>query len=697
MYTTPGVYFEQVDRGRPLIGPLRTDIAAFVGYTERGPLLQPVKVTSWRQFLGVFGNPLAFAHLPYAVQGFFANGGSACYIVRIADRAAEVGAAEAAALVNDQTSAPLLRFFASHGQLFDPVTQGPQMQDGQPLRVASPGTWGNRLALSLYEGGLGRSDTVPMAGAADGAMTAVTNLSGFEVGSLVRISQGDVVALRLRSVVEIDAVRRQITWSQPINDPGIDLTLPVRLETVEFSLQLLLDGQIVERHENLSLAPQHSRFVTTVLQANSLWIDVQALLASGEIVPAAPDSAAAQQFASAALDPLRWPAPFERLPFSGGRDGLATIDKNDFLAGLATFEGVDEVSILAAPDAVLNVAAPAAAGESPAQPANCAELNPPNGKLAGVVLDASRDEDRPLAGVTVVAPGTLAASQTTGADGRFLLTTLPVGLVTLRLQKAGFSALETTAEARVNLAAEPVRFLLSTLSTPPALPIDDVAEIHNAMMLQGLRGLYRVALLDPPGEALGFEAIQTWRARFDSTYGALYYPWLLISATDGQLRALPPSGHVAGLIARTDLTQGVHRAPANAVLDGVKAVSDGVDDAQQGILNPLGVNCIRVLPGRGIRVYGARTVSSDAEWRYLNVRRLLLMIEEAIEDANQWTVFEPNNPVLRQTLTHSLNSFLNLLWRQGALVGDNPQAAYQVKCTDENNPPAVVDVGQLVA
>ena len=160
---------------------------------------------------------------------------------------------------------------------------------------------------------------------------------------------------------------------------------------------------------------------------------------------------------------------------------------------------------------------------------------------------------------------------------------------------------------------------------------------------------------------------------------------------------MPPSGHVAGLIARTDLTQGVHRAPANSLLAGVKALTGTVDDAQQGILNPLGVNCIRLLPGRGIRVYGARTLSSDAAWRYLNVRRLLLMIEEAVEDSNQWAVFEPNNAVLRQALSHSLNSFLDGLWRQGALAGDSPEAAYQVKCNDENNPPPVVDGGQIVA
>jgi phage tail sheath protein FI len=278
-----------------------------------------------------------------------------------------------------------------------------------------------------------------------------------------------------------------------------------------------------------------------------------------------------------------------------------------------------------------------------------------------------------------------------------MLVNVPVGLVTLRLEKPGYQSLETTAEARANPPAEPVDFFLTALTLPPSLRLDDIYDVQSAMLKQGEAGLYRVALLDPPWQMLGLEEIQTWRARFDSAFGALYYPWLLVPDGNAGVRPLPPSGHVAGLVARTDLTQGVHRAPANVVLDGVQALTAMVDDAQQGVLNPQGINCLRVLPGRGIRVYGARTLSSDTEWGYLNVRRLLLMIEEAVEEANQWAVFEPNNRVLRQALSHSLNSFLNTLWRGGALAGDTPQGAYQVRCDESNNPPPVVEAGQVIA
>ena len=365
MYTTPGVYFEQIDRGRPAIGPLRTDIAAFAGYTERGPLLQPLKLTNWRQFLSVFGSPPAFAHLPYAVQGFFANGGAACYVVRIAGRTPAAGAAAAGVVIDDRqdpaAAQPILRFFASHGQLFDPVTQGPLIRDGRPLRVDSPGAWGNRLALSLYDAGLGRSTTIPGPDLpAGGLVTPVTNLSGFEVGSIVRISQGSTVLSQLRLVAAIDAAQRQLVWDRPLPAAGIDWTMPIQLATVEFSVQLMLDGQVVERHENLSLSPRHSRFVVPVVQANSSWIDVQVILATGDAVQPAPATLSAQRLEREALEPRRWPRTVDRLPFSAGRDGLVTVTKDDFLTGLAALEAIDEISLLAAPDAVLNIGAPAA-------------------------------------------------------------------------------------------------------------------------------------------------------------------------------------------------------------------------------------------------------------------------------------------------------------------------------------------------
>jgi len=222
-----------------------------------------------------------------------------------------------------------------------------------------------------------------------------------------------------------------------------------------------------------------------------------------------------------------------------------------------------------------------------------------------------------------------------------------------------------------------------------------VFEIQDAMARQGQQGLYRVALLDPPEDHLKLDQVQTWRTRFDTAFAAMYYPWLVIGETGDRL--VPASGHVAGLIARTDLAQGVHRAPANYTLEGVTALSHPLNETEHGILNDQGINALRVLPGRGIRVFGGRTLSSESEWRYLNVRRLVLMIEEAVEDANQWAVFEPNNPLLRQILSHSLNSFLDTLWRAGALAGSTPEAAYRVKCDVENNPQAVVDAGQLVA
>lgn len=353
--------------------------------------------------------------------------------------------------------------------------------------------------------------------------------------------------------------------------------------------------------------------------------------------------------------------------------------------------------MLAAPDAVAVPEAPRPVVRAEGTVSSCTKIeSPPAGRLLGRVLEAGT-QDVPLAAVKVaVLGGTVQA--TTDTDGTFRLTGLPVGRVSLLLSKDGYFEGEKTAEARALVPAEPAPFFLTPVTLPPKLSLDDLFEVQTTMLHQGEAGLYRVALLDPPQEMLSVEAIQTWRARFDSAYAALYFPWVKVDdASNGNLREMPPSGHMAGLIARTDLQRGVHRAPANFVLQGVKALTLEIDDATQGVLNPLGVNCLRVLTGRGLRVYGARTVSSDAVWLYLNVRRLLLMIEETIEESNHWAVFEPNNETLRQALTFNLNGFLDTLWRQGALAGDSPEAAYQVRCDAENNTPDIVDAGKVIA
>jgi hypothetical protein len=160
----------------------------------------------------------------------------------------------------------------------------------------------------------------------------------------------------------------------------------------------------------------------------------------------------------------------------------------------------------------------------------------------------------------------------------------------------------------------------------------------------------------------------------------------------------PPSGHVAGIWARTDTTRGVHKAPANEpVLGGVTGLTYLVTRQEQEVLNPVGVNCIRSFPGSGIRVWGARTLAAEAsEWRYLNVRRLMNMLKESIEQGTQWIVFEPNEYSLWATIRLEIGAFLTRVWRDGALLGRTPREAFFVKCDEETNPPEVRDAGQVV-
>ncbi|WP_052666300.1 phage tail sheath family protein [Nitriliruptor alkaliphilus] len=212
----------------------------------------------------------------------------------------------------------------------------------------------------------------------------------------------------------------------------------------------------------------------------------------------------------------------------------------------------------------------------------------------------------------------------------------------------------------------------------------------------------RMAVLDaPPG--MGVQEIKEWRsdvAMYDSPFATMYYPWIQVSnpaATNGDSEILvPPSGHMAGLWARVDDSRGVWKAPANEVIRGALDVERPITKAEQGLLNPIGVNCIRPFGTRGIRVWGARTLSSDSDWRYVNVRRLFNTVEQTIMNGTQWVVFEPNDVKLWEGVKRTLNAYLRGLWTSGALVGATPEQAYFVKCDAENNPPESIDEGKLI-
>jgi phage tail sheath protein FI len=212
----------------------------------------------------------------------------------------------------------------------------------------------------------------------------------------------------------------------------------------------------------------------------------------------------------------------------------------------------------------------------------------------------------------------------------------------------------------------------------------------------------RMAILDaPPG--MTPQQIKDWRsdvAMYDSQFAALYYPWIKVDnpiGVNGNSEIyVPPSGHIAGVWARTDETRGVWKAPANDTIRGVLDLERTVSQNEQSLLNPIGINCIRPFGTRGIRIWGARTLSSDTDWRYINVRRLFNMIETTILEGTQYAVFEPNDMDLWEGVKRTLNAFLRGLWSQGALFGATADEAFYVKCDAETNPPESIDEGKLV-
>jgi uncharacterized protein len=208
----------------------------------------------------------------------------------------------------------------------------------------------------------------------------------------------------------------------------------------------------------------------------------------------------------------------------------------------------------------------------------------------------------------------------------------------------------------------------------------------------------RVAILDPPATAKPNDAIESLKP-FDSDYAALYVPWLLVfdPANPKIPRAVPPSGHLAGIYARVDTQRGVFKAPANEVIAGAVGLAQAISKSQQDGLNKYGINCIRNFNGN-IRVWGARTLGGDAngEFKYISTRRLFNYLRESIDEGTQWTVFEPNSPELWARIRRSVTAFLTVVWRSGALFGSTPEEAFYVKCDAENNPPAQRELGLVV-
>ena len=245
---------------------------------------------------------------------------------------------------------------------------------------------------------------------------------------------------------------------------------------------------------------------------------------------------------------------------------------------------------------------------------------------------------------------------------------------------------------------------VSIVAAPGSSAYADAQAVQNALITHAeSRRAYRIAVLDTPA-AQSPDQVRTARSRIDTKYGALYYPWVVAPnplARPGRPDIpkeikLPPSGFVAGIYARNDIERGVHKAPANEVVRGALRFEQDINFGQQEMLNPIGVNCLRYLSGRGYRVWGARLASSDPEWKYVSDRRYFNYLESSIDRGTQWAVFEPNGERLWANVRQTISDFLYNEWRNGALLGSTAEQAFFVRCDRSTMTQNDLDNGRLI-
>lgn len=636
-YTKPDAYIEWQDATSVAIDPLRTDIAGFVGLAARGPIDTPVPVESVRQFEAHFGSFIGGGFLAYAVRGFFENGGARCWIVRVA--AANGAQPAAAAAVTLRAPATLL------------APAGPPRWT---IAASSPGVWGNGLTVAVT--GVTPAATVTVAGEPSPRYVSVVSVAHFQRADLVQLNQPGLPAPLYRVVSLVDPARRRLYFVHPDAGAGLpydrpldgfDPDQPLQVASVAYTLSVRDNGRPVAVFSSLRLVPEHPRYGPLVLAPASYPLVVP----PGAALPAPPPPIVVTELASG---PLELSAPLaimqgQTLALAAGADGLADLGVDDFVGrpvapGASDLVKRQALRGLRAIDLVDEVAI-LAAPDIVVQPEQPPRYAPPESR----VVDPCVSCPPPPSPRFVYQPP------------------------------------------------------LST-EMPPQFSDDAVFVMQSTLVQLCDERRDRIAVLDPTATmaqdaAQGFALVQEWRARFDTRHAALYYPWLHVvdPLAAAPTRRVPASGHVAGLYAQLDREVGVHRAPANRVLAWVEDVTADLDDARHGELNLMGVNVVRAQPGLGLRVLGARTLSSDPTWRFVNVRRLVMMVMKAIDHATQWAVFEPNDDVTRARLAQALSEFLAALWSRGALVGPSAAQAFLVRCDEVNNPPELRDNGQLLA
>ena len=664
-YLAPGVFIEEVPARLKAIEGVSTSTAAFVGPAERGPVpgfdlpfdgeadnyvvprdAAPRLVTSLADFVRTFGDPLPMpdvnhnGYLSRAVKAFFENGGKRCYVARIVNvDGTGDPTATASTLRLSQGVALRLAVRAAAGQPVARLTSLRGVADGNTIEFR------DRAGTSIQTLTVGSYNTQT------GAVTFTGNLGqDLEPGQHAGIPAGfDPV----NDGAQVYA-RTPGSWSERVKvtvtnaDRGpVEITAAAATTADQIEVQStgsFYRGAIVE-------------------------IDTGAARAYGEVVDILPG----RRLQLAAPIGVTVPAP--TTPASAfARVIEIDITVQDESGSTPVLESFRALSWNPNPLPSIRSRHYATVINSRSR---LIYIRPPNIDPPGVETPEAADiATQPMTstGFSVDA----ASSGTPGDDGDVAADADYVGTDGGPGARTGIQSLQDIEDIRIIAA-----------------PGRTAQVVQNALISQCERMRYRFAVLDGERDLTTVTDMLAHRNSYDSSYAAYYTPWLEV--TEGDQRFLvPPSGYVSGIYARTDVERGVHKAPANEVVRGITGLGIAITTGEQEILNPRGVNAIRAFEGRGRRVWGARTLSSDPEFRYVNVRRFLIFLEASLDRGTQWAVFEPNAPETWQRVTNSVTAFLHTQWRNGALFGRTPEQAFFVRCDESTMSVDDVQNGRLI-
>jgi uncharacterized protein len=622
----PGVYIEEFTPGAPIQG-VGTNTAAFIGTASRGPIEAPTLIQSWDAFESRFGGFIAeqpTSYLAPAVYGFFLNGGTACYIVR-------VGTGKMAAAKLDSRQG---------GGSPKPILVARALEEGPGGNAISIRVVENSLLTSL----LGKAEssdvdlplwraeaTISAISQADRRQLTVSNNGGFAPGDRILLTKNADTAT---AIVSATQGTDKLVLTGPVAgtvDFGGGTVRTADLTPGQRSLRLdvpenLRLNQALPRGATVSITLGSTREIRTVESSGGDTITLTEGLTN---LYSLENAANLPRVASLEFD----------LFIDDTRGNLEIFELLSMHADHPNYWGAaveSELVTISEPD------------------------EPP---------DPTPADPRPAAATYNLAGGT--------ADDRLA--------------------------ARADLLTKPNDYLdLLKAYDDVALvcvPGATAAAVQQAMIAHCEAMYDRFAILDSIRGATPGNGIRDQFAdvRSERGFAAPYYPWILArNPLTGRDELWPPSGHIAGVYARTDAQRGVHKAPANTNIRGTLGVERLLTNEEQGPLNLLGINVLRVFPEQAQPlVWGARTTATDRNWQYVNVRRLFLFLEESIEEGIRWAVFEPNNLQLWQKLKRTITEFLTRVWRDGALFGATPKEAFYVRIDEVLNPPSTQALGRL--